>query len=156
MDISHLRSSGDPLADRRYSYAEASLKEGDAAAAAELAGQALELAPTFAPAHALLGRARLALDDRPAAQAAFEQALSLEPEDALGVRVELAQLGAVEMGTALTPGYVRALFDDYASRFDRHLVKGLNYRGPELLFKAVRGVCAARVRPSPALAEVAA
>jgi predicted TPR repeat methyltransferase len=147
MPTSHLRSSGNPLADRRYSYAEASLKEGDAAAAADLAEQVLELAPAFAPAYALLGRARLALQDHARARAAFDHALALEPEDALGVQVELAQLGAVAIETALTPGYVRALFDDYAPRFDRHLVKGLNYCAPDLLFEAVRRVRAAQVKP---------
>lgn len=44
------RSSGDLLADRRYAYAEALLTEGDAAAAIELAEQALERAPDFVPA----------------------------------------------------------------------------------------------------------
>ena len=142
-----LRSSGDPLADRRYGYAAASLAEGDPRAAADLAAQCLELAPAFAPAHALLGRARLALGDTDAARAALERALALEPQDALGVRVDLARLGALAAEKAITPGYVRALFDDYAPRFDRHLVRGLNYRGPELLHDAVRRTCQDRVRP---------
>ena len=142
-----IRPSGDPLADRRFAYAQASLGEGDPSAAADLAEQALELAPNFAPAHALLGRARLALGAREEARLALEAALALEPEDALGVRIDLAQLGALEAEDALTRGYVRALFDEYAARFDRHLVKGLNYRGPELLREAIRHACLAEVRP---------
>jgi predicted TPR repeat methyltransferase len=37
-------------------------------------------------------------------------------------------------------GYVRALFDGYAPRFDQALTVGLNYRAPELLFQAIEGV----------------
>ena len=138
-----LRSSGDLLADRRYAYAEAAMEEGDHAAAAEIAEQSLELAPSFAPAHALLGRARAALGDREAALAALLRALDLEPDDALGVRIDLARLGALPIEEAVGEGYVRALFDDYAGTFDKHLVKNLNYRGPELLRSAVRRARAA-------------
>src|SRR3954469_14645443 len=114
------RSSGDLLADRRFGYAQAAFEEGDHAAAAELALQALELAPDFAPAHALLGRARLALGAREEAAAALRRALALEPEDALGAGLELARLGALPDEAAITRFYVRALFDDYAPRFEKH------------------------------------
>ena len=138
-----LRSSGDLLADRRYGYAEEAMEEGDHAAAAEMAEQSLELAPSFAPAYALLGRARAALRDREAAVAALLRALDLEPDDVLGARIDLARLGALPDGVAITEGYVRALFDNYASTFDKHLVKNLNYRAPELLRAAVRRARAA-------------
>src|SRR5690349_3976494 len=110
------RSSGHLLADRRYAYAQAAMEDGDAAAAADLAAQALELAPDFAPAHALLGRASAALGRTAEAGAALARALALEPDDALGVRIDLARLGALSMEEAIGPGYVRALFDDYAAR----------------------------------------
>src|SRR5687767_10705254 len=138
-----LRSSGDLLADRRYAYAEAALKEGDHQGAIDLAAQILELAPSFAPAHALLGRARALQGEREAAVEALCKALELEPEDALGVRIDLARLGALPADEAVSAGYVRALFDDYAGTFDKHLVKNLNYRGPELLRAAVRRAYAA-------------
>ena len=73
-------------ADRRYEYARAAFDEGDLGAAADLARQVLELAPAFAPAHALLGRALAALGERDEAVVALRQALALEPDDALGVR----------------------------------------------------------------------
>ena len=140
---STVRSSGDLLADRRYAYADAAMTEGDHAAAADVAEQSLELAPSFAPAHALLGRARAALGQGAAAVAALSRALTLEPEDALGVRIDLARLGALPAENAIGAGYVRALFDDYAGTFDKHLVKNLNSRGPELLRAAVRRARAA-------------
>jgi predicted TPR repeat methyltransferase len=39
---------------------------------------------------------------------------------------------------------VRALFDGYAPRFDHALTEGLNYRGPDLLFRAVEAAHAGR------------
>src|SRR5690349_15021760 len=112
--IPGFRSSGDLLADRRYEYARAAFEEGDFAAAIDLAQQALELAPRFAAAQALLGRAKAASGDPEEAVAALSQALAIAPDDALGVRIDLARLGAVEPQAAITYGYVRALFDDYA------------------------------------------
>jgi predicted TPR repeat methyltransferase len=141
------RSSGDLLADRRYAYAEAAWNEGDAAAAADLAGQALDLAPDFAPAHALLGRATAALGRTEEARRALERALALEPDDALGAGIDLAQLGVLPEAEAISTPYVRALFDEYARRFDRHLVKSLNYRAPDLLRDALRRASSRRFRP---------
>ncbi|MBB2960710.1 methyltransferase domain-containing protein [Methylobacterium sp. R2-1] len=142
--MSHQRSSGDLLADRRYAYAEACLAEGDPEAAAEMASQALDLAPGYAPAWFLLGRAREAIfersrdaADRQAALAAFERALGLDPADALGSRLHQAALGGGDALAAISPAYVRALFDGYAPRFERHLVDELGYCGPALIVAAL-------------------
>ena len=43
----------------------------------------------------------------------------------------------------MPPAYVRALFDQYAPKFEAALVDDLGYRGPALLFKAVLSVRAA-------------
>ncbi|WP_430912578.1 class I SAM-dependent DNA methyltransferase [Methylobacterium sp. sgz302541] len=156
--MSRQRSSGDLLADRRYAYAESCLAEGDAAGAAEMAEQALELAPRFAPAWALLGRAREALFSAGAGEAAFHAALrayaaalDIDPEDALGARMRLAVLGLGDGTRAMSAAYVRALFDGYAERFDRHLVDGLGYRGPQLLREALDAVAGAGARFGTAL-----
>src|SRR4051794_34691166 len=138
---SQTRTSGDLLADRRYAYADAAFRDGDVQAAIDLAQQTLDLAPAFAPAYALLGRAEAARGDETAAIAALTRALALEPDDPLGVRLDLARLGAVSPEAALGAGYVRALFDGYARDFDRHLVGELNYRAPELMREALRQVC---------------
>lgn len=141
------RSSGDLLADRRYEYARGAFDEKDFEGAADLARQVLELAPDFAAAHALLGRASMELEQPQAAAEALRKALSLEPEDTLGVRLDLARLGILAPGDAVSEGYVRALFDDYAPRFERHLTRSLSYRGPELLVDALRRACSSRIRP---------
>lgn len=140
------QSSGDILADRRYEYARAAFDERDFEAAADLARQALELAPDFAAAHALLGRAAAEQGAREEAVSALRQALALQPADALGVRLDLARLGALAPDEAITDGYVRALFDDYAPNFDRHLTKSLAYRGPELVADALRRACSKQIK----------
>ncbi|GEP04974.1 class I SAM-dependent DNA methyltransferase [Methylobacterium oxalidis] len=151
-------SSGDLLADRRYAYAEACLAEGDARGAAEMAEQALDLAPRFAPAWLLLGRAREALHaasrspaDLQGALGAYANALDLDPEDRLGSRLRLAQLGVGDRLAAISPAYVRALFDGYAARFERHLVGDLGYRGPEMLRAALDAVAGPERRFARAL-----
>lgn len=153
-----MASSGDLLADRRYRYAEAALAEADYAAAADLARQALDLAPRFAPAWFLLGQAHEACfrmtesgPDASAAYrdavAAYEEARALDPEDRLGAGIRLALAAVGDPLAAMSAGYVRQLFDDYAIRFDRQLRTSLKYRGPELLHDAVRRACGARLRP---------
>ena len=144
--VASFRSSGDLRADRRYEYARAAFDEGDPRAAADLARQVLELAPHFAAAHALLGRALIAMGEAEAAVVPLQQALALEPDDALGVRLDLARLGRLPPEAAITEGYVRALFDDYAPQFERHLVRNILYRGPELIADALRRAASRRFR----------
>jgi predicted TPR repeat methyltransferase len=143
---STVRSSGDLLADRRYEYARAAFDERDFEAAADLARQVLELVPGFAAAQAMLGRSLAELGLREEAVTALREALTLEPEDALGVRLDLAKLGALAPHEAITDSYVRALFDDYAPKFERHLTRSLRYCGPELIADALRRACSKQIR----------
>ncbi|MCA0399988.1 MAG: methyltransferase domain-containing protein [Proteobacteria bacterium] len=126
------RSSGDALADRRYAYADAAFAEGDYAAARDLFEQALELTPDWPPAHFMLARACLELRDAEGARRALARARALDPEDRLGAAVLLARLDGAGTG-AMPDAYVAALFDEYAPRFDTHLVASLEYRAPQLL-----------------------
>ncbi len=138
-------TSGDLTADRRYDYARDLLARGDAAAAADLLAQAVEIAPRFASAWFMLGELRAQAGDRDGALAAFRQALAVDPDDRHGARLHLMRLGAEPLA-AMPAAYVRAVFDQYAPRFDHALVEGLSYRGPELLRAAVRTACDARGR----------
>ena len=139
-------SSGDVLADRRYELARAYATEGDRSAAADLLMQALERAPNFASAWFALGEIRAQGGDRDGAVDAFRAALTADPRDRHGAALQLARLGVGEPGEVMTPGYVRSLFDQYAANFDEALVKGLGYRGPQLLREALRAVAARRHR----------
>jgi predicted TPR repeat methyltransferase len=129
-------SSGDLVADRRFDFARDLQLKGDLVAAADLLLQATELAPGFASAWFTLGEIREQLGERDAAIAAFRKALIADPEDRHGASLHLMLLGAQEL-SAMPEAYVRALFDQYAPKFETALVDDLGYRGPALLFKAV-------------------
>jgi predicted TPR repeat methyltransferase len=134
-------SSGDLRADRRFLYAEASAAEGNYAAAAELLEQCLEIVPDWVPAWFALGGARERLGDFAAAIAAYERALTGDREGVLGASMALARLGAAPIPATAASAYVARLFDQYAPRFEAHLVDGLGYRAPDLLRDAVAEVC---------------
>jgi predicted TPR repeat methyltransferase len=135
-------SSGNLLADRRFEWARDCADKGDAAGAADLLAQALELAPAFASAWFTLGELRARGGDRDGAVAAFEHARAADPEDRHGAALHLTTLGGSD--AAMPPAYVRALFDGYAQRFDDALTGNLKYVAPELLRDAVREVHAGK------------
>jgi predicted TPR repeat methyltransferase len=140
-------SSGDLMADRRFDYARDLQLKGDLAAAADLLLQAIELAPGFASAWFTLGEIRLQLGERDAAITAFRKAQVVDPDDRHGARLRLMLLGAEKLSD-MPPAYVRALFDQYAPKFETALVDDLGYRGPALLFKAVLSARAAARKPA--------
>ena len=140
-------SSGDMIADRRFDFARDLQLKGDLVAAADLLLQAAELAPGFASAWFTLGEVRERLGQRDAAMAAFRKAQVADPEDRHGATLRLMLLGAEPLSD-MPPAYVRALFDQYAPRFETALVDDLGYRGPSLLFKAVLTARAAIRKPA--------
>jgi predicted TPR repeat methyltransferase len=129
-------SSGDLVADRRFDFARDLQLKGDLFAAADLLSQATELAPGFASAWFTLGEIREQLGQYDAAITAFRKAQVADADDRHGASLRLMLLGAQEL-SAMPQAYVRALFDQYAPRFETALVDDLGYRGPALLFKAV-------------------
>ena len=135
--MSSARTSGHPLADRRFDYAIAYKDGGELTAAVELLGQALELAPDWAPGWTTLGEWHEASGDRATAIDAYRRALALDAADTSGAGARLARLGAHPADGAVSQAHVAALFDDYAPRFEASLVKGLAYRGPALLREAL-------------------
>jgi predicted TPR repeat methyltransferase len=140
-------SSGDLLADRRYEFARDLQLKGDLPAAADLFEQAIELAPNFASAWFTLGEIRVQLGEHDKAIAAFRKARACDPEDRHGAAVKLMHLGADQLGE-MPRGYVRALFDQYAPRFEAALLGDLDYRAPQLLFKAVVSVRVKAKKPA--------
>jgi predicted TPR repeat methyltransferase len=140
-------SSGDAIADRRYKWALDHAARGDFAGAADILVQTVELAPGFATAWFALGAIRDRLGEHDAAIAAFEKVREADPDDYHGARLQLARLGAGDTAPAMTPAYVRRLFDQYAARYDVSLTQHLAYRGPALLRDAVEAVVGAAGRP---------
>lgn len=108
------------------------LRAQEAHAALDSYDQALRLRPGHPRAQ--LGRANAlrALGRRDEAIAAYEAAAACGADGAT-VAYLLASLGAAPAPQASPAGYVAALFDQYAGRFDRHLVDVLRYRTPTLL-----------------------
>jgi predicted TPR repeat methyltransferase len=123
------QSSGDLRADRRYDMAIGYKKEGDLQAALDLIDQTLELVPDWLPALAL--RCELS-----PAETLIHRMIKLDPQDIYGGRILLSKLKG-ETGV-LTDGYIASLFDDYAPRFEKALVKDLSYQAPALLFNELK------------------
>ena len=135
--------SDNPIAERRYAYARAAASDGDWRTAAEVLEQALEIAPRWAAARFALGEALQHLRDFAGAEEKFAQCLRLDPADAQGAQLRLVALGAAQP-EGLPAAYVARLFDDYAPRFNAHLVRELCYRGPELVAAALDAVAPER------------
>jgi predicted TPR repeat methyltransferase len=132
-------SSGDLIADRRFDFARDLQLRGEIEAAADLMEQAVELAPHFASAWFALGEMREDLGQSERAVAAYRRAAEADPEDLHGARLRLIRLGAEPL-REMSAGYVRALFDQYAPKFDSALRGELRYRGPEILLQSVHAV----------------
>jgi predicted TPR repeat methyltransferase len=147
MPVRLFLSSGDLMADRRFDFARDLQLKGDLVAAADLLLQATELAPGFASAWFTLGEIRQRLGERAAAIEAFRKAQAADPEDRHGASLRLMLLGAEQLSD-MPRAYVRALFDQYAPKFETSLVGDLGYRGPALLFKAVLASRAAARKPA--------
>ena len=129
-------SSGDLTADRRFAYAQLLRRDGDAAAAADVLAQALELVPAWPEGRFALAEALAEAGRKYHAIAAFEAYLQRDPADSMGAVVKLALLR--ETTPAVLPeAYLRRLFDEYAPRFEKALREKLHYRAPEILRAAL-------------------
>lgn len=132
-----IQSSGDPALDRRLEWARSYLEAGEAEVAAGMLADLAAEASHFTPAWFLLAEAREAMGDGAGAAEAYAAVLARDPDDRMGAGVRLARLGARSAAGAMSPAFVRSLFDQYAPRFDKALREGLAYCGPEVLQAAV-------------------
>ncbi|MGW8390251.1 tetratricopeptide repeat protein [Pseudoduganella sp. HUAS MS19] len=98
---------------------------------------ALTVRPRYARAQLGLANTLRAMGRREKAVEAYQAALSFGA-DAATVGYMLAIMGAEQAPGASPTAYVKALFDQYAGNFDRHLVDVLRYRTPSLLVEALR------------------
>jgi len=99
--------------------------------------RAIALRPDYADAHKNLGVALEKKGDRAAAIHHWEQALRLRPKWDEPQYYLAAARGEKTLDKA-PPQYVVKLFDEYADKFDEHLLSTLEYRVPELLLEAIR------------------
>jgi predicted TPR repeat methyltransferase len=141
--VTDLLACPDPIAERRFAYAQDLARDYDYQAAAEVYEQALELVPGWAPAWVALGKVRERLSDPGAAVAAYAKALLFDPSDRQGAGPRIAWLEGRDTA-ALPAAYVARLFDDYAPKFEEHLVETLLYCGHELMATALDRVAPGR------------
>lgn len=108
---------------------------GRTAEAMESYQRALAIRPDYADVHFNLGLLAMNKGERTEAAACYKRAVELGATNPLA-RLALAALnggGAEPLPRALVTG----LFDDYASRFDTHLVDALGYSVPRSMREAV-------------------
>jgi predicted TPR repeat methyltransferase len=135
--VPDLQTSGDLIADRRFGYAMALLQEKDGEAAKDLFTQVLERVPYWPPALLGMGDACLLLSQENEAAGFFNQCLAYDPSDRLGAGPRLARMNEAQPDHAIRHAYIATLFDDYAKRFDTHLINTLGYSAPQQLLAAI-------------------
>ena len=135
-----LHTSGDLIADRRFNYAMALLQDKDGVAAKDLFTQVLERVPHWPPALLGMGDACMLLHEENEAARFFQHCLDHDPSDRLGAGPRLARMKRAEADHAIRSGYITALFDDYAKRFDTHLVNTLGYSAPQQVLAALLNI----------------
>lgn len=133
-----LFSSGSPAVDRRADFAEGLVQSGDWNGAIEVLSGALELAPGWAAGWYRLGELLEMSGRTGAALEAYATVVSLAPHDPFGAGLKRALLMQAPVAESMPPAFVELLFDQYAPRFERSLVEGLGYRGPQILLDGLK------------------
>ena len=96
------------------------------------------LDPTCGRAWRHLGNLLRRSGDWGAASECFERAIASGDDAALN-RFFLSAIGVGSVVPSPPRHFVSALFNQYAARFEQHLVSELHYQAPELLFRLVVG-----------------
>ncbi|RTL53740.1 MAG: tetratricopeptide repeat protein [Bradyrhizobiaceae bacterium] len=102
--------------------------------------KAVAAKPDLAAGWLAIGKLHQRSNERDLAIAAFKKANEAAPKERYDAKLYLMQMGAEELSD-MSPAFVRSLFDQYAPQFEKELVGKLNYRGPQLLLKAVLDAC---------------
>ncbi len=102
--------------------------------AAAAYAEAVRLDPTNLRAQLNLAGAMMRLGRRDEAIAGYRAVLALDPEEPTALHLVSALTG--ETTETAPTGYVRALFDDTAADFERHL-RALGYGAPEVIARVV-------------------
>jgi len=99
--------------------------------------KAIEIQPDYLSPHLNLGLALQKSAQFKAAEEHYHQVLKIQPDNEVA-RFMLQSMGGDEIPDAAPVEHVRSIFDQCAETFETILVKGLEYKTPELLFNLVR------------------
>lgn len=128
-----LSTSGDMIADRRFEYACGFAEIEDFDAAIDLLLQTFDLVPEWPVIPFQLGKFYKSAGNQNLAIRYFEKSIEMDPEDRQGAALELERLGISAVEENMPPAFVETLFDQYAERFDEHLVEALDYQVPQMI-----------------------
>lgn len=102
--------------------------------AIEYLSHAAKLDPSYLPVHLNLGALHLKNNKTEDAIAAYQQALSLKPDDP-EIKHILTALAQNETPEKAPGEYISHLFDQYATYYDKHLMDVLQYQVPQAIQK---------------------
>lgn len=139
-------SPDNALAHASLGYAEE--KQGRLDAAADGYKRAVAIDPKLIAGHQYLGNLLMARGATQAAIACFARILEIDPDHPVGHLINTLSGRDSEHAPAK---YVAELFDQYADRFDSHLVGKLGYQAPDLLVAAIREITGAMAPEGRAL-----
>lgn len=111
--------------------------------------QAIDLNPRLAQAYLNLGRLLDSGGNFEEAAEVYRRALASGLDD--GLFTHLLQSVSSEESSKAPLGYVRAIFDDYASAFDQHLTLTLGYALPALIGARVQAIASNLTGPLAAV-----
>ena len=111
-------------------------KEGKRKEAVECAKRAVDLDRNNVKALTRYGTALNEAEDNKRAVTVFRRILKLDPNSA-AAKFFLASQGHAPMPSSMPKEIIQSLFDGYADNFDQHLVSGLHYQVPAMLYGAV-------------------
>jgi len=109
---------------------------GDSQGAMECWRKAIALRPDYAEAHNHLGLVLDRIGDCSGAIAEWKEAARLRP-DWVEPQYYLSAANEGAPPSSAPARYVTKLFDKYAHEFDRHLLRQLEYKAPQLIAEAV-------------------
>lgn len=116
------------------------LQVGQTSAALRAARLAHVVAPGLPENLGRGAQALLAVGDVGRAVIFFRRYSVLDPGDRIGVRRDLARIGALDTDQAMSPDFVAGVFDGYSESFDEHLTGTLGYVGPRILGRLLDGL----------------
>ncbi len=98
--------------------------------------QTLTLDPHYLPAHLNLGSIFLKKKDQKQALYHYQQAAKIKPDDE-EIQYMLSVISQQNIPKQAPNAYLKHLFDQYATYYDKHLTQYLAYQAPQKLYQAV-------------------